>query len=191
MSILSYFIVALLLLANAKSDSNVSRTFKKLQLVPNVIPTAPQNKLTVIYGEDREVELGNSFEITDTLSPPKVTWDGDEDSLYTLIMTGPDVPFPQPPRPSQILHWLIGNIEGNDLDSGDVIAPYLQPLPPPTSDPLRYTLLVYKQNDVENFTELSTLKRKGFKIADFAEKHNLDGPVFGNFFLASTVKAIF
>ncbi|VDN18597.1 unnamed protein product [Gongylonema pulchrum] len=88
------------------------------------------------------VDFGNELTPTQVKDRPKVSWEADSNSLYTLVMTG--------------LH--------------------------------RYVFLVYKQpgkiSDPAHghLTNRSGAKRGGFKIANFAKKHNLGNPIAGNFY---------
>ena len=43
-------------------------------------------------------------------------------------------------------HWLIINIQGNNLNNGDTILPYKGPSPPPKTGVHRYIFELYKQN---------------------------------------------
>ena len=58
-------------------------------------------------------------------------------------MVDPDVPvqaFGNPRLP--FAHWLITNIHGNQLDTGDVILPYMGPAPPDPKPHRYYWLLL-------------------------------------------------
>ncbi|XP_049888244.1 protein D2-like [Pectinophora gossypiella] len=177
-----YLFVVLISIMEVKPN-DVSSRFKKAGLVPKVIPNAPEMKLCVIYNQNKEVNFGTKLTFLDTLLQPIVSWDADPDCIYTLIMFDPDALFPQFSLPGQLLHWMVANIKCNDLDTGDVIAIYESPTPPPLSSPHRYVLLVYKQKCYVRLDDLTTITRVNFNITDFSSKHDLEGPVFGNFFL--------
>lgn len=98
-------------------------------------------------------------------------------------MVDPDAPSRAEPTFREVKHWLIGNILGNDLSTGDVIAEYLGSAPPEGSGLHRYVALLYKQNGRLDFGEPST-DRRNFSIRKFAVEFNLGQPIAGNFFVA-------
>lgn len=61
-------------------------------------------------------------------------------TYYTLMMVDPDVPLL-----SEINHWLVGNIVGNDLATGETIAEYTGPMPPIGTGIHRYVFMTFKQ----------------------------------------------
>ena len=61
-----------------------------------------------------------------------------------MFLPGPDLPPSLRPPYSQLLHWLVVNIPGKNLEKGDTISSYFPPLPYPGGFP--YLFLLYKQN---------------------------------------------
>ena len=51
---------------------------------------------------------------------PRVHWDADPNSFYTLIMTDPDAPSRENPKMREWHHWLVVNIPGNKVAEGEV-----------------------------------------------------------------------
>ena len=45
---------------------------------------------------------------------PVVSWNAEPDAFYTLLMVDPESTIPE------FVHWLVVNIPGNDLNSGEV-----------------------------------------------------------------------
>jgi hypothetical protein len=45
----------------------------------------------------------------------------------------------------EYLHWMVGNIRGSDLATGDLLCEYLQPFPPSGTGYHRYAFVLYKQ----------------------------------------------
>lgn len=88
------------------------------------VTVLPRQKLKIYYG-NRMVNLGNYFKPDAVRYQPYVYWNGTSDSLYTLVMFDPDAG-----EYSQIRHWLVINIKGNDLNTGDSISDYLGAGPP-------------------------------------------------------------
>lgn len=52
------------------------------------------------------------------------------DTYYTLIFVDPDAPSRKDPIYSQVLHWLIVNIPGNEVSKGEIKCEYLGTGPP-------------------------------------------------------------
>ena len=68
-------------------------------------------------------------------------------------MTDPDAPCRRVPFASEVRHWLVVNIPGNDIGKGETIATYLGSEPPKWTGLHRNIFLLYKQNGVLNFEE--------------------------------------
>ena len=58
-------------------------------------------------------------------------------------MTNPDGHFSE--NTSEYLHWMVTNIKGNDLSTGQIVAPYLQPFPPFGTGYHRFVFILFKQ----------------------------------------------
>lgn len=93
-----------------------------------------------------QVSEGNVLTPTQVKNAPSVKWNGDNNKLYTLIMTGqlegrregwccslsdPDAPSRAEPKYREWHHWLVSNIPGQDLAKGDVLSAYVGSGPPP------------------------------------------------------------
>uniref|UniRef100_A0A914V6R4 Potassium channel domain-containing protein n=1 Tax=Plectus sambesii TaxID=2011161 RepID=A0A914V6R4_9BILA len=108
-------------------------TFQENGVVSDVIPNAPNGLLTVTYGNDT-VDLGNELPPATARGPPtSVDWDVEPDALYALMMTDPDAPSRANPIRREWRHWLVVNIIGKDLSSGQTLTSYVGPGPPPTT----------------------------------------------------------
>lgn len=104
-------------------------------------------------------------------------------------MTDPDAPSRQEPKFREWHHWLVGNVSGSNVASGEVLSAYVGSGPPEGTGLHRYVFLVYKQNGKLNFDEkrLTNTNDEGracFSIRKFAQKYNLGQPVAGNFYQA-------
>lgn len=91
----------------------------------------------------------------------------------------------------EYLHWLVINIQGNDIGSGQTLADYLGSMPPKDSGLHRYVLMVFKQSarllvDQQRISSTNSTGRANFNTREFAKKHNLGNPVAGNFFEAQS-----
>ncbi|KAM9475622.1 phosphatidylethanolamine-binding protein 4 isoform 2-T2 [Clarias gariepinus] len=89
--------------------------------------------------------------ITQEWRPPQV-WlaTADEKKKYTLMMVDPDAPSRTKPISAHWRHWLLADIKGQSLRTGDVkgtlLSEYARPTPPKRSGFHRYQFLVYEQN---------------------------------------------
>ncbi|CAD5215644.1 unnamed protein product [Bursaphelenchus okinawaensis] len=167
----------------------VSEAFKKHEVVPDVVPKAPAKKVDVAFNSGVKAELGNVLTPTQVQDPPKLSWETEDGALYTLIKTDPDAPSRKEPKFREWHHWLVVNIPGNDISKGEVLSEYIGAGPPEKTGLHRYVYLVYKQpGKIEDKEHgklgLSGAKRNNWKAADFAAKHKLGDPVFGNLYQA-------
>ncbi|XP_018333229.1 phosphatidylethanolamine-binding protein homolog F40A3.3-like [Agrilus planipennis] len=161
--------------------------FEKHGIVPDVIDKAPPKVLDVSYPNNISVAEGNVLTPTQVKDQPTVTWQASCDDYYLLCMSDPDSPTPKEPIFGEIKHWLVGNIPGNDLSKGDVLAEYFGS--GPKEGLHRYIFLLYKQPSKIDFMEkrVSRTSREGrikFSIRNFAKQYNLGDPVAGNFYQA-------
>ena len=94
--------------------------------------------------------LPSHFELYDSHSDvaqaPKVTWNSDDKSLYTLVNVDPDAPSRKAPQYREWRHWLVTNIPSNKIAEGTVNSTYRGAGPPKGTGLHRYVFLLYKQN---------------------------------------------
>lgn len=159
------------------------------KIVPDIVDTIPTKPLTVIYENDKKVNFGEELTPRDVKNPPSVTWQSKPDDFYTLVMIDPDAPSKKDPKFGEVNHWLVVNIKGSDVTTGNVIKEYLGSGPIYGTGLHRYVFLLYQQKGVLEFDEprtrkLSTAHRRHFKVRTFAEKYKLGEPLAGNFFEA-------
>jgi large subunit ribosomal protein L38 len=109
------------------------------------------------------VHRGNLVKPGECATAPLVSWPGPDTALWTLAMVGPDSHLSQPD--AEVLHWLVGNVRGSDLATGDTLASYLQPHPPFGTGYHRFVFLLFRQ---EGPVELEQERRTGH--ADLAER---------------------
>jgi large subunit ribosomal protein L38 len=94
---------------------------------------------------------GNIIKPKEATACPKVSYaltgfESDPSSLWTLVMTNPDGHFTD--ENSEYLHWMVANIPGNNVESGKIIASYLQPFPAFGTGYHRYIFVLYKQVNI-------------------------------------------
>ncbi|XP_050353598.1 protein D3-like [Nymphalis io] len=173
----------------ANDVSPVTTAFETHKIVTDVIHKAPSYLVKVKYPSGVEVNLGNELTPTQVKDVPLVTWAADPDSYYVLAMTDPDAPSRKEPTFREWHHWLVGNILGNSVTTGETLSQYVGSGPPKGTGLHRYVFLVYKQPgkltfDEPRLTNRSADNRGGFSIAKFAAKYNLSEPLIGNFYQA-------
>ncbi|KAK9693339.1 Phosphatidylethanolamine-binding protein [Popillia japonica] len=159
-------------------------------LIPDVIDKAPGEVLHVKYSGGEKVNFGHELTPTQVKDPPSVQWTANQDAYYTLAMVDPDAPSRENPTFREVNHWLIGNIHGSNLESGDIITEYLGSGPPKGTGLHRYIFLVFKQNEKLEFDEPRTAKlsrahRLNFNLRKFVEKYNLGDPIADDDYLVS------
>ena len=124
------------------------------------------------------VHRGNMIKPREATSPPSVQFSsGDSESLWCLVMTGLDSHFTS--EHDQYLHWMVANIRGSDLSSGQEICKYLQPFPPYGTGYHRYSFVLYRQEQQIDFAgetvveqeDKYDLEARSFKMLDFYSKY--------------------
>lgn len=160
------------------------------QVVPDVLDTVPANVTVVTYAGGQQVQLGNELTPTEVKDAPStVQWQpADPNQLYTLIMSDPDAPAREYATLREMLHWLVVNVPGSDLSSGDTILPYVGSGPPEGTGLHRYIFVVFQQSGTIDTAPLKIAytpqTRAKFNTRNFVAKHNLGSPISGNFYQA-------
>lgn len=170
-------------------SSSIAKVMEKECIVPDLIDCAPQDKITVTYAGGVQVLCGNELTPTQVKGCPSVKYCADSSCYYTLIMTNPDAPCRANPVYREWHHWLIGNIPGDCVSSGEMLSEYIGALPPEGSGLHRYVFLVFKQPkqccfDEPRLSSCSKCYRAQFSTRKFCCKYQLGPPIAGNFFQA-------
>nr|XP_018911649.1 PREDICTED: protein D1-like isoform X1 [Bemisia tabaci] len=161
-------------------------SLKMAEIIPDVIDFAPEKAIKVIYPNNVVVNFGNNLSQSDiSAAPSTVEWSAVGTSLYTLIMTDPDVPCRKHPTQREWVHWLISNIPGNEWKKGSTVCRYINP--PKAVDGTRYVFLVYLQPNnqplqYEDMEKEGSLHRLSFSVREFSKKYSLGEPIAVNFF---------
>lgn len=156
----------------------------------HMLDSVPLAQLKITYSSVGEVNPGKVLTPTQVKDPPCLEWTADADAFYTLIMNDPDAPSRKEPKFGEWHHWLLTNIPGCNVASGDVMSEYVGSGPPKDTGLHRYVFLVFKQQGKQTFEGLQKLTNRAmdgrpmWKVRDFAKKYNLGQPVAGNFFQA-------
>ncbi|XP_030062169.1 large ribosomal subunit protein mL38 [Microcaecilia unicolor] len=139
----------------------------------------PRIILRVAYNQNEETVMpvyhGNVVTASEASSPPHVTYEAEEGSLWTLLLTNPDGHLRE--TEAEYMHWLVGNIPGNQVASGEEICHYFPPFPAKGTGYHRYIFILFKQDRSIDFetdlrpTPCHSLKMRTFKTIDFYRKH--------------------
>lgn len=127
----------------------------------------------VTYGSNKI--NGQLMKKEECIEPPivKIANNGNNGSLFTLVMKDPDAPG------GNYLHWLVCNIENGILDKG--VVEYNGPNPPSShSHTHHYIFELYKQSAIIDCSEYKDRNRSSFDINGMIVKHGLEkvGSVF-------------
>uniref|UniRef100_A0A8D0KP48 Large ribosomal subunit protein mL38 n=1 Tax=Salvator merianae TaxID=96440 RepID=A0A8D0KP48_SALMN len=142
----------------------------------------PRVLLRVEYEQDEEyvmpVYCGNFLMPAETHSPPKISYESDQDSLWTILLTNLDGHLYD--TNSEYIHWLVTNIPGNKIEAGKETCHYFPAFPARGTGYHRYVFLLFKQDRAIDFSEderptpCHSLKMRTFKTYDFYKKHQDD-----------------
>ncbi|KAJ8363600.1 hypothetical protein SKAU_G00124310 [Synaphobranchus kaupii] len=137
----------------------------------------PRVMLRIAYGEEAsaQVHFGNHVTPTQAAAAPHVSFEAEEDSLWTLLLTSPDEHLQD--SEGEYVHWLVGNIPGNDIKSGEEVCHYFPPFPAKGTGFHRFVFLLFKQDAPVNFEQdcrplpCHSLKQRTFKTLEFYRTH--------------------
>ncbi|KAI4471810.1 phosphatidylethanolamine-binding protein [Holotrichia oblita] len=91
------------------------------------LPRVPLRLTYASNTEDLPVYYGNTIKPSEAKEKPIVSYESDDKSLWTLILTNPDGHLTK--QNSEYVHWFVSNIPGNDVGKGETIVEYMQPFP--------------------------------------------------------------
>ncbi|KAH8410498.1 hypothetical protein KR215_009963 [Drosophila sulfurigaster] len=182
------FLLCVLCLTRAEQDElNVRRVMKELEVIPDVLKEPPKELLKLSFDNELEIEEGKVYTPTELKFPPKLEWNADPGTFYTIVMLSPDAPTRENPIYRSWLHWLVVNVPGTDVAKGQAISEYYGPLPPKDSGLCRYVVLVYQQAEKLDIEEKKMdLKNaedhSNFDVERFTQKYDMNDPLAGNVF---------
>ncbi|XP_053197342.1 39S ribosomal protein L38, mitochondrial [Scomber japonicus] len=159
---------------------HVKRLAEHYGVYKDLFPKAhflPLVSLQISYSQDSsaQVHYGNRLTPTEAASAPKISFEAEEGSLWTLLLTCPDEHLLD--NESEYMHWLVGNIPGGSVQAGEELCHYLPPFPARGTGFHRYIYVLFKQEGPINFQEdarpspCHSLEDRTFKTVDFYRKH--------------------
>ncbi|XP_075063205.1 phosphatidylethanolamine-binding protein 4 [Mixophyes fleayi] len=154
--------------------------------------------LHVLYPEIGDVSclhiplcLNYSQSLTKDWGPPVIRFSkAQPDKVYILMMVDPDAPSRIDPRYMYWRHWLVADIQGQDLLNGKslrgrILSGYSAPSPPANTGSHRYQIWLYMQHPGSSPSLLPTEKSLGNWDRDaFALRFRLGDPVVTTQFMA-------
>lgn len=147
------------------------------KVVPGVMNQVPSMQLFVYYQGGAQVYQGSSLPVQVMMQQPvQVSLYGvDTRYKYTITAVDPDYPSTDNPTGREYLLWLLTNVEGSDLVSGDIqsgncVVPYEGPNPQKGNH--RVVFIIYQQfyQPVPNIT---ISNRTNFSARIFANQYSL------------------
>ena len=97
-----------------------------------------------IYYNNKKIVNDEFLKPSETQIKPEIKFNLNSAKYYTLIMYDPDAVI------GTFVHWLVTNINKNNINNGKPIFPYKGPAPPPNTGKHRYIFELYEQNDMTN-----------------------------------------
>lgn len=138
----------------------------------------PVVNMDILFDYDGEyvskVFMGNKLKPSEVKTKPDVHYTAEPDSLWTVAMTAPDSHLQD--NNMEYLHWLVGNIPGNDVHKGDELCHYLPPLPVYGTGYHRMVFVLYKQQKQIDFSDIKrpgncrSLRDRSFSTLEFYRK---------------------
>jgi large subunit ribosomal protein L38 len=95
-------------------------------------------------GLNLPVCTGNVIKPVEALERPTVSYESDNNSLWTLVLTSLDGHLTE--HDKEYVHWFVANIPGDHVEKGNTLVEYLQPFPLKGTGYHRYAFLLYKQS---------------------------------------------
>jgi len=138
----------------------------------------PCTMLDVKYQQEEvmvPVYRGNVVKPREASSAPVVTFPSSDTAVWCLAMVGLDCSMK---GEGEVLHWLVGNITGSDLSTGETLCRYLQPFPAFGTGYHRFAFVLYRQEggidfsqEVREEAEGFCLESRDFRSLDFYSKY--------------------
>jgi len=138
----------------------------------------PVQPMFISYADgeyENPVYYGNQLSPAEAIDQPLVSFPSKEDEYYTLLMVNLDGNISDCKKKHN-LHWMVSNISGGNLDSGEVQASYLMPLPMRGTGFHRIVFLLFKQSKKLNLNAQKlqcsgNLSEREFSVKKFYDRY--------------------
>eukprot|EP01091_Cochliopodium_minus_P016996 TRINITY_DN6543_c0_g1_i1.p1 TRINITY_DN6543_c0_g1~~TRINITY_DN6543_c0_g1_i1.p1 ORF type:complete len:328 (-),score=93.70 TRINITY_DN6543_c0_g1_i1:37-927(-) len=160
----------------------IREMMKIYRITPEVFekPWIPNINLKVDFGKEWcYVYRGNEIKVENTYTKPSVAFESEPNKWWTFLMFTPDYPTNWLQDEKSFLHWRISNIPDNKVESGEVVADFLPPIPFEKSGGHRYIFLLLEQPkgkidfNAQNIDSRTLAGRNKFHIENFISKFGL------------------
>jgi len=139
---------------------------------------SPVQPMNVSYADgdyENPVYYGNQLSPADAVDQPSVMFPSEEGEYYTLLMVNLDGNITDCKKKHN-LHWMVTNISGGNVESGDVQAPYLMPLPMRGTGFHRIVFILFKQSkklnlDAQKLQSSESLSEREFSVKKFHDRY--------------------
>jgi len=96
------------------------------------------------------VHRGNVIKPREAANAPAVQWESSAEARWCLVMTSLDSHLQE--EGAEYLHWMVANIQGSDLQTGQTLCNYLQPFPAFGTGYQRFVFVLYRQEGELDWT---------------------------------------
>lgn len=141
----------------------------------------PSLDLNVQYADtNSNVYVGNKIEANKTVGKPIVSWadvlqsNKDSNAFHSLAFINLDGNFQN--NDEEMLLWFVGNVQNNDINSGQELMEYIQPFPMRGTGFHRCAFVLYEHKskiefDLNQKTSDSSFQKRCFSAKKFFNKH--------------------
>lgn len=123
LKILSIFHVAIICTVSCCNLQN----FRDAQIIPDIIHDFEIIEM-VNVSFLTPLECGSQLTPNEVTIEPDITWNANENELFTILMTDSGV-HSSDNNVNEVKHWLVVNIPGNNIMKGDKIVEYVGAMP--------------------------------------------------------------
>lgn len=123
--------------------------------------------MEVIYN-NKTIKNNEFLKVNKTQVKPEIALNVDISKIYLLIMYDPDA------FGGTHVHWIVNNINDNDINTGANMIDYKGPAPPPKTGKHRYIFELYEQP----FNKTGIVEERSISIENLRNKLNLGSPIY-------------
>lgn len=175
-----------------RSDASPSRRRRAHDRASTLMCSSSPLNVTFGGGNQREWKLfcGQRLAREFTQEAPRLSFDdADVGATYALVMLDRDAPSRDSPSAAPYVHWIVGDVRGDELASGSPVSvrglevePYMPPSPPPSTGYHRYALFLFRQPRFHIQYRPLHGSRARFNVTDWAWRYDLGRPEAASFF---------
>lgn len=132
-----------------------------------------------VYYNNILINNNEFLQISKTQNEPEIKLNVDNNKKYILIMHDPDA------IKGSYIHWIVSDIQNNDITKGITQLKYVGPSPPPNTGKHRYIFELYEQK-----SNIFPIKDRIFSIEKVREQYGINEPIKRLQFLAENENKI-